>query len=212
MKYLITLLLLLVAIPVGAKEFKGVAQPREVNKPEISQPNEELEIATSSNVYLNDSNNIVISQIRQGESIGKITLDLYSKVNTLIKIRYDDENIVVKNKREELKLGAGVGFKLQFAAFQPTQGYIEILNANDEVIFTVPYKVLDAKSVSQTIRTSVSHSLRANSEDTTRLSLGYRASFIPDEQTDGKHGLGVRVTSDIDFEDVRFTIDYNYSF
>ena len=213
---LVAIMLLSFIEVTNAEEHEFTATPvrEEYTRGEtnVHAGNRETVLATSDILVLDDANGILKSRINAPDAVGVITLNIISRENTYIKIRYSDSNITSRNSRDEYFAKAGAPFVLQFAAFEPTSGIIEVLNLNDEVVLEVPYQVLGRKTKRHSISSSVSHSIRATSEDKTTVNIGYRMSTIKTDSTDGSHSIGFSVGTDLDFDSVRVNVNYNYNF
>lgn len=213
-RILLSIIVLLFSSTVAiAKTHKFVAEPGTTQNIK-EQPTKELELplATSNNVYVDDANQKLVSRIKDSGSVGVVNLPLVSSTDTFVKIRFTDTNLSSRSKLEIHHLKAGRPYTLQYAAFQPTKGTLEILNENDQVILTVPYEVLDRKMIQHSIGTNANYRITPNGESTTRLGVGYRLRTKKTDINDGTHSVGVRVSTTGEFDEVQININYNYNF
>jgi len=167
-------------------------------------------LATSDNVVVNDANQLLSSRIKTKNSVGVVNLPLVSKVDTKVKVQFEDPNLAIRVVREYHTLRAGRPYTLQFAAFQATSGTLKVLNENNEVILTVPYQVLNRKKLKQGVGVGINHSIR-ESKTSTRMNANYRVSTHKTDDTDGSHSVNFRVSTDDEFIDKQFSIQYNYN-
>lgn len=197
-----------------AETHKFVAEPVTTQdvKDEPVKESLGLPVATADIVYIDDANNKLVSRIKDSGSVGVVSLPLVSTIDTYVKIRFSDENLSSRSKLDIHHLKAGRPYTLQYAAFQPTKGTLEILNENDEVIITVPYEVLNRKMINHSIGTNVNHRITPNGESDTRMGVGYRLQTKKTDIDDGTHSINVRVSTSGEFDEVQLNLNYNYNF
>ncbi len=187
-----------VAVPVG-EEIEGQNQESE------------YKLATSENVYINDENYKLVSQIKRGNTTGVVSLPIVTKEDVEIKIKYEDNNLAIRLTNDSLRIRQGRPAIIQFAAFAETKGTIQILNMNDEVIHSVPYEVVQESKLSHGISIGGSYTLDSDNEDRSTYRFSYRVSTKKVDVTDGTHGVTLSVSTDEDFSKTLINVNYNYN-
>lgn len=141
----------------------------------------------------------VISEIKRNETIGEVRVTLISPQHTGVKLRFSDPLLALRGKNKDLdlpyQLHPNIDRTIYLTAYGETEGLIEILNMKDEVLLTVPYKVINARSVRQSLSMNTRTPL---SEGKSTLNMNYSLSTVREHKTDGiwSFRLGVQGVGD----------------
>lgn len=142
MKHLFILLCILWVTPVYAQQVIQISPDSlEINKSRPSaKDNTEEELQIAREVLLKQKQ--VRSSISSNETYGTFRFEILSRVETVIKVRWQDTSIDYTGKvKDTYRLTKNTGRGFTFLAVEPTKGIIEILNENDELILIIPYEV-----------------------------------------------------------------------
>lgn len=184
------------AIPVKGKIIR-------TNYSSLVGKEKELEVA--ENVQLVEQR--VISEIHRNETISEIRFNLISPQHTGVKLKWNDDKIAIRSNGSELhELHSHIDRTFFFTAYGETSGHIEVYNVNDELLLTIPYKVVKQKTIRQTIRSNVKSSLE-NVDPT--VTLGYSLSTVKQHSTDGSWSFRTSVSGI--GEEINLNIGTSYS-
>ncbi len=113
----------------------------------------------------------IIGIIGLGEQVGNLHIKIASPIDTRVKIRYNDNNLIYSGDiNKAVRLYSGRERGINFLATGETKGIIEILNEEDVVIETIEYVVKKRKSG----RNSITFDSNYNSSNaTTNYGVSY---------------------------------------
>ena len=129
-----------------------------------------------------------------GDNYTSFAIELLSRIDTRIRIEWDDEYIDITSEPNTLyRLNRNKSRTFSFLAFQPTKGSLRLYNEADELVLTIPYEVKQAGRGKNSI------SLGANSKlgsPNPRLNVRYSHSRSNDDG--GRWSFRVGASGSID--------------
>lgn len=131
---------------------------------------EELELA--KDIIIKQTR--VLKEISSEENYTSFSIDLLSRFETRVKMRWDDENIDYTGEsglRYRLNRNKSRGFT--FLVFGPTEGTIDIYNEADEYLTSINYKVVSKSNSRNSLGFSASTKL---GDPNPRLNVNYSHS------------------------------------
>ncbi len=152
----------------------------------------------------------VFQQISKRSNYHKFTIEILSRYDTRIKIKWQDDKLVLQGGfKSEMILQANKGRPIVFVAFGPTAGTITVTDEQGKTIKEIPYQVKERSTVRQTINVGTSTAL--NSIDP-RVNISYSRSMRGVYADEGSWNFRVSTTSQLsDLSKIRVNVSVGHS-
>lgn len=175
-QFLITVLALCLISPVV------IAQPREikvqsttVRKVNDSKAEElELPLAKAEDFFIKQPR--IVRELRNNEQYASISINVASRIETRVKLKWEDTENVRLNGKEGLRyhVKANQPRTFTFTVYGPGEGIIQFTDEDDNLIAEVPYKIFRDGKFNHKVGVGINTS--ATELDRTRISGSYSLS------------------------------------